>query len=262
MREQTIKPVLRRGGLILTAFGLAWFSGCRAGVRVIPQPAPPAAIETVARTGYTVQAGAFFVLDNARTLARTLSALGLDAYYFPHESGLYKVRFGDFPSRDAAVREARRLLDKALIKDYFIVRAEDYSVPKQSLFGEDELRKKLVAAAECFMGAEYSWGGTSSNDGFDCSGLAWAIYQLNGLSLPRSAADQFRAGTAVSRAQLLKGDLVFFAASPNRAISHVGIYVGEIAFIHAPGKDKKIRKDSLDTSYFKEHFSGARTYLK
>ncbi|MDH4270496.1 MAG: NlpC/P60 family protein [Candidatus Aminicenantes bacterium] len=257
-----MKTVLKKGGLILTVLGLAWFSGCRAAVRVIPQPMPPAAVETVARMGYTVQAGAFSVLDNARTLTRALNAQGLDAYYFPDEAGLYKVRFGDFPSRDAAVREAGRLMDKALIQDYFIVGAEDYSVPKQSQFGEDEFRQKLVATAERFVGAEYSWGGASSRDGFDCSGLARAIYQLNGLSLPRSSAEQYRAGTAVPRDRLLKGDLVFFAASRNRAISHVGIYVGETAFIHAPGKDRKIRKDSLDASYFKEHFSGARTYLK
>jgi hypothetical protein len=262
MREQTMKTVLRKGALVLTALGLAWLSGCRAGVRVIPQPVPSSAIETVARTGYSVQAGAFSVLDNARTLTRALNALGLDAYYFPDEPGLYKVRFGDFPSRDVAVREARRLLDKDLIKDYFIVSAEDHSVSKQSPWAEDNLREKLVATAECFMGVDYSWGGTSSDDGFDCSGLARAIYQLNGLSLPRSSAEQFRAGTAVSRDRLLKGDLVFFAASPNRTISHVGIYIGESAFIHAPGKDRKIRKDSLDAGYFRAHFSGARNYLK
>jgi cell wall-associated NlpC family hydrolase len=206
--------------------------------------------------------GAFSFPDNAETLARALKAQGLDAYCLSDESGLYKVRFGDFPSREAAVREAERLLNKALIKDYFIARTGDYSVSKQSLSGEDEFREKLVATAERFMGGEYSWGGTSSHNGFDCSGLARAIYQLNGLILPRSAAEQFRAGTAVPKDRLLKGDLVFFAASPNRTISHVGIYVGETAFIHAPGKNRKIRKDSLDTGYFKEHFSGARTYLK
>jgi cell wall-associated NlpC family hydrolase len=258
-----MKAVLRRRGLILAGLGFVLFSGCRAGVRVIPQPAlPPSVTETVVRTGYSIQAGAFSVLDNANTLTRTLNDLGLDAYCFPHESGLYKVRFGDFPSRDAAVREARRLLDEDLIKDYFIVAAEDYSPAKQSLFGKDEFREKIVATAERFVGADYSWGGTSNQGGFDCSGLARAIYELNGLGLPRSAAEQYRTGTAVSRDQLLKGDLVFFAASPNRTISHVGIYIGESAFIHAPGKDSKIRKDSLDAAYFREHFSGARTYLK
>jgi cell wall-associated NlpC family hydrolase len=262
MREQTMKTVSGRRGFVLTALGFALFSGCRAGVHVIPQQAPPVAAATVARTGYSIQAGAFSVLDNAQTLTRTLNTLGLDAYYFPHESGLYKVRIGDFPSRETAVQEAKRLFERALIKDYFIVGAGECPVSNRSLFGEDKFRQKLVSTAERFMGAEYSWGGTSSDDGFDCSGLARAIYQLNGLSLPRSAAEQFRAGTEVSRDQLLKGDLVFFTASPNRTISHVGIYVGEASFIHASGKDRKIRKDSLEGDYFKEHFSGARTYLK
>jgi hypothetical protein len=257
-----MKTVLRSSGLIITTLGLAFLSGCRAGIRIIPRSAPRAAIETAARTGYSVQAGAFSILDNARALTRALNAQGLDACYFPDESGLYKVRFGDFPSRDAAVREAGRILEKGLIQDYFIVGPEDFAVPEQGLPGEGDLREKLVATAERFMGVEYSWGGTSRHQGFDCSGLARTIYQLNGLNLPRSAAEQFLAGTAVPRDRLLKGDLVFFAVSPKRTISHVGIYVGETAFIHAPGKDKTIRKDSLDAGYFKEHFSGARTYLK
>jgi hypothetical protein len=264
MREQTMRTIRMNGGLMLAVLGLAWFAGCRAGVdvRVIPQSAPPAVTEAVARTGYAVQVGAFSVLDNARTLTDILSALGLDAYYFPHESGLFKVRFGDFASRDAAVREAGRLVDEELIEDYFIVSPEDYAAFGQSFLGEDALRERLVATAESFMGVEYSWGGVSRTDGFDCSGLARAVYQLNGLSLPRSSAGQYEAGIAVPKDRLLKGDLVFFITSPGRTISHVGIYVGENDFVHAPGKDRKIRKDSLDDSYFREHFSGARTYLK
>lgn len=262
LRAQMMKTVSGGSVLAVMALGLIFFSGCRAGVQVIPQAAPSAASEAAVPTGYCVQAGAFSVLNNAKRLALTLNARGLEAYYFPDESGLYKVRFGDFPSREAAVREAGRLREKALIEDFYIVGTEDYPVHKKSLVGEADVRKSLVAAAERFMGVEYSWGGTSSHDGFDCSGLTRAVYQLNGLSLPRSAAGQFRAGTAVPRDRLLKGDLVFFAPSPSRKISHVGVYVGEAAFIHAPGKDKKIRKDTLDSGYFKEHFSGARTYLR
>jgi cell wall-associated NlpC family hydrolase len=258
-----MKTVLSRCGLGLAAIGLGLFSGCRAGANVIPPPAvSPAAAETVARTGYSIQAGAFSLQDNALALTRTLNGLGLDAFCFAHESGLFKVRFGDFSSREAALREAGRLFDKALIEDYFIVAAEDCSVAKELTFEENEFRERLVETAERFMGAGYSWGGSSSRDGFDCSGLARAVYQLNGLSLPRSAAGQFQVGTAVPKDRLLKGDLVFFATSPDHAISHVGVYVGESAFIHAPGKDRKITKDSLESGYFKEHFSGARTYLK
>jgi cell wall-associated NlpC family hydrolase len=258
-----MKTVLRRRGLILAGLAFVLFSGCRAGVHTTPSPSiSSSASETASSTGYSIQAGAFSVPQNAQALTRTLNARGLDAYCFPHESGLFKVRFGDFPSRDAAVREAERLRDNNLIEDYFIVAAEDYTVSRESLPGEEEFREKLVATAERFMGADYSWGGSSSRDGFDCSGLARAVYELNGMRLPRSAAEQFQAGKAVSKGELLKGDLVFFTASPDRTISHVGVYIGESAFVHAPGKDRKIRKDSLDASYFRDHFSGARTYLK
>jgi hypothetical protein len=212
------------------------------------------------RTGYTVQVGAFFIPDNARRLAQALNDSGLDAYYFSQGSGPFRVRFGDFPSRDAAVHEAERLLEQELIEDYFIVGPEDHPVYKRSLSGED-LREKLVATAESFIGVEYTWGGTSRPEGVDCSGLVRAVYQLNGLNLPRTMTDQYQAGTAVSRDRLQKGDLVFFSVSPGQPISHVGIYIGENVFIHAPGKGKNVREESLDGRYFKERFSGAKAYL-
>lgn len=261
-----MKICLKRARLVLFGVAVAWFSGCRAGVRVIPPsgpptiPAPAASSATVTRTGYTVQVGAFSILDNARQLAQALNDSGLDAYYFSQGSGLFRVRFGDFPSRDAAVHEAERLLEQELVKDYFIVSPEDHPVYRRNLPGED-LRKLLVATAESFIGVEYTWGGTSRPEGVDCSGLVRAIYQLNGLSLPRSMADQYQAGTTVTRDRLQKGDLVFFSVSPGQPISHVGIYVGENVFIHAPGKGKNVREESLDGRYFKERFSGARAYL-
>jgi len=261
-----VKMCLRRASLVLFGVAVAWFSGCRAGVRVIPPSAPPttpapaAPSAAVTRTGYTVQVGAFSLLDNARRLAQALNDIGLDAYYFPQGSGLYRVRFGDFPSRDAAVREAERLLEQKLVADYFIVGPEDHPVYRRSLSGED-LREKLVATAESFIGVEYTWGGTSRREGFDCSGLVRAVYQLNGLSLPRSMTDQYQAGTTVARDRLQKGDLVFFSVSPGQPISHVGIYVGENVFIHAPGKGKNVREESLNGRYFKERFFGARAYL-
>jgi cell wall-associated NlpC family hydrolase len=61
---------------------------------------------------------------------------------------------------------------------------------------------------------------------------------------------------------LVKGDLVFFSTSPGETPSHVGIYVGDNAFIHAPGSGKKVRRESLGSAYFKSHYAGARSYLK
>jgi hypothetical protein len=234
-------------------------------------PAADASAEApLARLGYSVQVGAFAVYDNARALTGTLTAAGLDAFYFHSGSGIFKVRFGDFPSRDAALAEAGRLKEKGLIGEYFIVGPADYAkvrpgAPEPSVArpgpAATDLREKLVATAESFIGVDYAWGGTTTRSGFDCSGLVLAVYRLNGLAMPRSVRDQYRAGTAVSGARLSKGDLVFFTASPGGELSHVGIYIGHGTFIHAPGSGKNVRRESLASGYFRSHFSGARAYL-
>ncbi len=265
----------RKTGLVLlTAAAAVLLAGCRAGVLIAP-PSPPAAkpasppaiaapapgsAGAAARTGYTVQVGAFSVLDNARRLVRTLNDNGLDAFFYPQKSGLYRVRFGDFPTREAAVREAERLRRQNLVEDYFIVRPEDHPVHRMSLPGTD-LREKLAATAASFLGVEYAWGGTSRREGVDCSGLVHAVYRLNGLNLPRSTTDQYLAGARVAPRRLQKGDLVFFSASPGRSVSHVGIYIGRNVFIHSPGTGQTVREESLDSPYFRDRFSGARAFL-
>lgn len=260
-----------KGCVILCVGFIAFCWGCQTRTRVTP----PDEIEKKPytkqirlkkerhiRTGYSIQIGAFSVLDNALKLTQKLNEDGLNAYYFRHESGLYKVRFGDFFSLETAYRKAKHLLDEEVIEDYFIVKPEDYSVSKYSVLGEDYLRHRLVTTAESYIGVKYSWGGTSMSDGFDCSGLTMAIYQMNGINLPRSSIRQFEQGRAIKRNELKKGDLLFFITSKGQRISHVGIYIGNDTFIHAPGKDKKIQKDSLADSYFRNRFAGACTYLE
>jgi cell wall-associated NlpC family hydrolase len=280
----------RRYGVLGLAVVLTWLSGCRTGARTVPSPAPatPAAPAlaavnppdqppasapadaALARMGYTIQVGAFAVLDNARALAGALAASGLDAFYFPAGSGLFKVRFGNFPSRDSALGEARKLQAEGRIRDFFIVGPAEYALTRPSVSGPaadttrasaSVLREKLVDTAESFIGVDYAWGGTTTRSGFDCSGLVQAVYQLNGLAMPRSVRDQYRAGTAVAGDRLMKGDLVFFAASPGGPLSHVGIYIGGGVFIHAPGSGKNVRRESLEGAWFRSHFSGARAYL-
>jgi cell wall-associated NlpC family hydrolase len=87
------------------------------------------------------------------------------------------------------------------------------------------------------------------------------VYQLNGLNLPRSSKEQYRIGMPIRRSQLSQGDLVFFATSGGRRVSHVGIYVGNGRFIHAPSRGKRIRTERLTKKYFKNRYVGARTYL-
>jgi hypothetical protein len=256
-----------KAGFVLFGIVVALCSECRSAVEVVPPSPLPAAVApaaapgaAVTRTGYTVQVGAFSVLENARRLVLALNEGGLDAYYYPQGAGLFRVRFGDFPSRDDAVREAERVLERKLVGGYFIVGPESHPIYRRSLPGED-FREKLIATARGFIGVEYAWGGTSRDEGVDCSGLVRAVYRLNGLSLPRSMTGQYLAGATVSRDGLQKGDLVFFSDAPGRQVSHVGIYVGGNVFIHAPGRGQKVREASLDGRYFRERFSGARAYL-
>lgn len=91
----------------------------------------------------------------------------------------------------------------------------------------------VVAFATNYLGVPYVWGGTSPNPGFDCSGFVQYVYRHFGISLPRVASSQATVGTTVDKSNLQPGDLVFFK-KPGREIHHVGIYVGNDSYIHAP----------------------------
>jgi cell wall-associated NlpC family hydrolase len=242
---------------------LAFFlSGCGGGympVRPTPASLPPE--KRLQRMGHTIQVGAFAVAENAARLSDILSGQGLDATYFKAEDGLFKVRFGDFAVKEAARKEAERLKASGIIEVFYIVSPSEYAVDRQSRLGEAYLRDELVKTAMRFIDTPYLWGGTSADTGFDCSGLTMTVYQLNGLNLPRNSQRQFETGNPVHRDNLLKGDLVFFSDNKWGRVSHVGVYAGENKFIHAPGRGKKIRTDSLLARYFKQRYVGARSYL-
>jgi hypothetical protein len=248
---------------VLALAVILWLVGCGGTTLVSPEPGPVAQKERLAQMGYSVQVGAFANQDNAVRLSDTLERYGLDAYYFVHETGLYKVRFGDFPTKEAARMKAEDVRAAGIIDEYWIVSPADYAVRKQRKYGgRIDLRSEIVGTAKRFIGTPYRWGGTSPDEGFDCSGLTMVVYQLNGLKLPRSSRQQYRAGIPIGRDELMQGDLVFFATSGSRRISHVGIYVGKGRFIHAPGRGKKIRTDRLARRYYKARYMGARTYLR
>ncbi len=213
------------------------------------------------RIGFTIQVGAFSRQDNAVGLENRLRRRGIDAYSFLHESGLYKVRFGDHGNRSAARRQALALKTSGQIDDFFIVAASDHAAARFDRTGQVDLRTELVSTARRFLGVPYRWGGESARSGFDCSGLTMVVYRLNGLDLPRNSAWQFDHGRAVDRDDLRRGDLVFFATNGGRRVSHVGMYIGEDRFIHAPRTGRNVSIARLSNRYFRKRFLGGRTYL-
>jgi cell wall-associated NlpC family hydrolase len=147
-----------------------------------------------------------------------------------------------------------------------------------------ELREKLISVADTYKGIPYKRGGASST-ATDCSGLTMQVYRDMGLNLPRSSREQFHIGTPRKKDQLEKGDLVFFSTSspykkikvrskknPNkkivkyikapRRITHVGIYVGDGKFIHAPRPGHTVTVESLNTNYYKKNYVGARSVIR
>jgi cell wall-associated NlpC family hydrolase len=247
-------------GLCVALLLFAW-GGCATQPPTPPKPPPALPGKEVPRMGYSIQVGAFTNVDNAVRLTESLEKQGMSAYYFHHKSGLFKVRFGDYPTREAARIKAEALVQAGVFSEYYIVSPEDYALARVRLYGEATVRDDIVETAEGFIGLPYQWGGASAEEGFDCSGLTMAVYQLNGLSLPRSSRDQYTMGAPVERGELAKGDLVFFATKGREKVSHVGVYAGDNRFIHAPGKGKTIRVDSLSDRYYTSRYVGARKYL-
>jgi cell wall-associated NlpC family hydrolase len=120
----------------------------------------------------------------------------------------------------------------------------------------------LIEHAREALGVPYRWGGTSLQSGFDCSGFVRAMVQETiGKLLPHRAADQAAVTQRISKDELKPGDLVFFDTVRRRAYSHVGIYMGDGQFIHAPARGERVRIDNLSDAYWQKHFEAARRIL-
>lgn len=107
----------------------------------------------------------------------------------------------------------------------------------------------------------YRFGGKNPEAGLDCSGMVSYIYgQATGLKVQGSASDIARKGRPIERSVLRPGDLVFFNTR-NRPFSHVGVYIGDARFVHAPSTNGRVRIDRLNDRYYAQRFEAARTFF-
>ena len=121
-----------------------------------------------------------------------------------------------------------------------------------------EMAQKVVDLAKEYLGTPYVWGGTSPS-GFDCSGLVYYVYSRLGVTLNRVAADQNRNGVPVPLDGLEPGDLVFFwNRNYYSEINHVGIYIGDGEFIHAPQTGDVVKITKVDSKYYQNNIYSAR----
>jgi len=120
----------------------------------------------------------------------------------------------------------------------------------------------VVSAGLDTIGTPYVWGGNDPDNGFDCSGLTKFVFrEIVGIDLPRTAREQRHEGTGVKRHELKPGDLVFFNTTRRRAVSHVGIYIGNNQFVHAPTRGSTVRVDSMKNSYWAKRYITARRVI-
>lgn len=125
----------------------------------------------------------------------------------------------------------------------------------------DDTGDKVAQFAQDLVGIPYRYGGISPRDGFDCSGLVDYVYShIVHVDLPRTARQLSSIpAKSVPRSELSPGDLIFF--SRHHRVTHIGIYIGEQRFVHAPNRHGAVRISHLDESYWADHYSGAKRPL-
>jgi hypothetical protein len=252
----------------------------------------------IKRLGYAIQMGAFSSVSNAERFTSKLQAKGIEAFYFRKDNGIYAVRFGDFSSKVKARSAASKLVSSGIIDSFYIAPPNEIVFAKPKEPGWEKARPDGISqprevkpsdksqqtttsgktvskparndrdmgsiaarTAERFVGIPYRWGGDNVIDGMDCSGFVRAVYNLCGVSIPRTSREQYKTGESISKNDLQDGDLVFFGVSESK-INHVGIYVGDGKFVHAPRRGEDIKVTHIDESYFEKRFMGARRYFQ
>jgi len=130
--------------------------------------------------------------------------------------------------------------------------------PQHSGTISEDKMNELVMYAVSLAETPYHYGGKDPENGFDCSGYVDHVFQhALGITLPRTSHELSHAGMPINYKQLRPGDLVFYNTQ-HSAFSHVGIYVGENKFVHAPKSGSRIRVEIMNEKYWQKRYNGAR----
>ena len=168
----------------------------------------------------------------------------------------------------AEAAAARPLVSQSLtLSDRALALATDFNrlMPATAMIGSaaapmaggNSRIKTVLTRALALLGTPYRWGGTSPEGGFDCSGLVGYVFRsAMGIELPRVSREMANRGQSIERTALAEGDLVFFGKAGR--VDHVGIYVGEGRFVHAPRTGRDVTVSSMDTGYWSQKFMSAR----
>lgn len=183
---------------------------------------------------------------------------------------MHKVNFPSKTNQCVSVNRFTQSSKKLLVQALATISITTALVPFSTSVAADELEKPtllqrytvniqdLVIKGLEFVGVPYRRGGNTVESGLDCSGFTRLVFlDSNGIDLPRTAAEQASLGTKVSADELKPGDLVFFNTM-RRAYSHVGIYLGNNQFVHAPKPGAEIRVENMQQSYWVTKYNGAR----
>lgn len=123
-----------------------------------------------------------------------------------------------------------------------------------------ELRYKLVNTAKAQLGTTYHYGGSSPTQGFDCSGLVYYSHKKVGVKVPRDTRGQISQMKDIRKSQLQPGDLLFYNIKGNPR--HVGIYIGNKKFIHAPSSGKRVKIETMNSDYWRKRLYATGGFIE
>ena len=192
-------------------------------------------------------------------LACLLALASLPAFADPALSGSMDADSADAADTTAALPQSMSLSDRALMLASDINRLLVPGTRSASATPASGRVQNLLSRALAQLGTPYRWGGTSPEGGFDCSGLVGYVFRnALGIELPRVSRDMARTGALVAdRSQLVEGDLVFFGKDGS-GVDHVGIYLGEGKFVHAPRTGRDVTVSRLDSGYWASKYVQGR----